>query len=114
MDWLQQSTQMNGRSFSWAGVKYLMLSVPDILYWSNTYKLRIIFMGHRQTELLSKHEIKNENLLLLPLKRKWTHPNDKDGKVHSSQSGRNHNKRTALVRTVSSCYLARNHKSNIT
>ena len=25
----------------------------------------------------------------MPLKRKWTHPNDKDGKVHSSQMGLN-------------------------
>ena len=30
---------------------------------------------------------KNEKHLLMPLKLKWTHPNDKDGKVHPSQVG---------------------------
>ena len=30
---------------------------------------------------------KNEKSLLLHLKLKWIHPNDKDGKVHSSQVG---------------------------
>ena len=37
--------------------------------------------------LCNKMQNKTEKLLLLPLKWKWIHPNDKDGKVHSSQVG---------------------------
>ena len=36
----------------------------------------------------SKNEFKNETSHLTLLKRKWSHPNDTDGKVHWSQVGK--------------------------